>query len=227
MPPNEAGGTYQCSQIRRLFPARHQQTALMGRLAQPLEQAAVPLVPLEVRRHGFAGAQDRLPVVQHQQTGTLAQQVEQEQQAPIRACRHRGLPIGEEADRVGDPLLERQRVAEAAPEHVREPRGQILDETSRHAGLPDAAQAEDRDHPALLVQHPRSKRLQLVGPALETGHVRRLTPVQVTRSLMGGHPWRGRHREGNYGRLACRPCAPRIGEQPREPDLVERRFAAT
>src|SRR3954469_11119608 len=102
-----------------LFAARHQQTTMMARLANPLQQIAIALIARAIMARILARLQDRLGVVQHNQGAPVTQRLHHLADAPLHADRPvlSGL-TGQKGQRVIDYFSERRRIAQRAPEYA-------------------------------------------------------------------------------------------------------------
>src|SRR5262249_29763166 len=116
----------------------------------------------------------------------------QQRREPLRlAGRWSQRMVGQEADRAGQPLADRWRIAEAAPVDPLEAGRKLLGQPGGQDRLANAANAQERHQSAAILQHPAPEYLQLYGAAHEAEHVRGLAPVlaalwRATRGLAPG-----------------------------------------
>ena len=126
----------------------------MAGLAEPLEHLPVPRVALPVAHLRRARLEHRLQVVQDEQAAPRPQQLQELPQPRLLALGGQDLLGGEEQDGAGQPLGAGRGIAQAAPVHGVELRGQLVGEPGGEGGLADAAHAQDRHQAAAVGEHP-------------------------------------------------------------------------
>src|SRR5579883_2893020 len=77
----------QAHQLLRLLTARQQQTTLMLRLTNQLQQFAIDAIPIAIRTDAGATVQHGLKIIQHEQTAMATKIVEQELKLRIKVSR--------------------------------------------------------------------------------------------------------------------------------------------
>src|SRR3984893_5840975 len=186
----------------------------MGGLADRSQEGTVAGEPRSIASRALAWLEQRLEVIEHQQTGPIPKQLEQCCELPGLAlgCDH--LLVRQEPDRVDKQLRDGWHIAQAAPVGALECRRHIFGQFRGETGLADAAHAQHAYHSTVLPQHPVANQGKLVDAAYETEHIGSIPPV-----LAPCTPWseaeRGFRRWAH--RLYCRravddtPADPRGG----------------
>src|SRR4030095_16140506 len=85
--------------------------------------------------------------------------------------------VGQKSNGACQPVGNRRRIPQTAPVHTREVWRHHLRQTGGQTGLANAADAQNRNQPTLLVDHPTLDQRQFVGAANEVRGVKRVTPV--------------------------------------------------
>src|SRR4051812_47800279 len=101
----------------------------MSTFAQAPNDGLVAFVSIAITTVAPAGPEDRLQVVQHEQSATLAQQVHQHDNSGTLAFRGRHLLPGNDPNGIAQPLSGKGRVAEAAPVQSLETGCELLGES--------------------------------------------------------------------------------------------------
>ncbi len=196
----------------------------MPPFADGSQKPAIAGIAGSVARLVLTWLDQRVKVVEHQQARPVAQDLQQHAEARGFALRWHNLLVGQEADRPCRPFAGRQCIAEAAPVHALEARGNVLCHARGKCRLADAPHAQHRHQPTALLQDPSAKRGQLLGAVNKSKEIRRLAPVCApldSTTFSCAHAWRSwKHVARQFG-YWCWSRA--VCKKPGEPYLVERR----